>query len=341
MNFQDSFLNGKFDIKRFIILNIKNAWILILGMILGMLVFTGIYYANNIIFNSEKIYRSDAIYNIDFDMDLYGDTIMYYNDFTWNDVIDSDAIAGKAAKKLGINNEIIYNSTFVPTMSDIRIIHVYVDNADPELAGKMQTAIAEAIEEFGSNTAGFLAINKISQTDSYEIQKELFTKRIAVFGMIVGFIIAIILLNYMDIMDSSVYTVADAYLYSYINPIGIYDDNMSDERKKNLENALKLLNKDGLGSLVYLANEPNAGLKNMLKEAGYSGIYNANAENFYAEIENKDNFLLLLDMGNKDGNDIYDHVARIKACGKNIKSVLISAGSKSDTRFLKAYYRKW
>lgn len=329
----EQFMKEEFDFKRFFLLNIKRIWIVIVGSMLVAGLFLSFYqFARTI--NHKDVYRVDAIYNIEFDMDLYGDTIQYYNDFTWNDIIDSDVIGGQAAVRLGIDEAVIYEATFVPTMSDIRIIHVYVDSEDKELAAKIQGEIASSLYAFGNNTPGFLSIELWSISNPELIQEEVFTKRIFAFGLIVGFVLSVLYLFYKNAMDDSIYTLQDAKNYTGKTAIGILTDKSSEEEINNIKLILKELNSENIIGVKLYEEQIDSTDEQLTKLGIKDTVVFGKDDNIYEKLKDKET-ILLLKYGNDDGCHLRMAVDNMELAGVNIKASIVVAG---DAGFLKKYY---
>lgn len=323
----EHFMKERFDYKRFFLLNTKRIWIVVACVIIMAALFGGVYYINEAVLNSETTYRIDTIYNIEFDKDLYGDTIQYYNDFTWNDVIDSDIIGGVAAKIAGVDADKIYNATFVPTMSDIRLIHVYIDSKDINEAKLMEGALTEAIESFGKSTDGFVAIDKWSDTEAFAVKKDFLIGRVTVIGAILGLLLGISLLCYVNAMDDSVYTLNDAKCFTGVTAIGYIYDGMSDDEKNALT---ALIKKNAQASVIHLGDGNIDSAKEILNAAGITE-YEESADTVTEAKE----VILLIEYGKHDGCKINATVEKLNYLGVNIKASIIT---NADKTFIRKYY---
>lgn len=327
----EQFMKEKFDYKRFFLLNIKRIWIVFLGMALGAVIFAGSYYVKRVVLKNPDIYRVDGLYNIEFDMELYNDTIQYYNDYTWNDVIDSDVIGGTVADRLGINKDIVYSSTFVPTMSDIRIIHVYVDNDDAELAQQIQEEIRKALEEFGTNTPGFISVKNWSISEPIVVEKDFLIKRVAFIGILLGMVVGALYMKYINAMDDSVYTLKDAESFTGIIPAGYDIDS-------NISCILKgVVNNNTQAITLYETVADFSVINSILETCGMQELYTGmHDEAFYKKLENTDSVVAVVEYGKNDGMLINSEIEKLKLLGVNIATVIIA---NADAKFVKAYYR--
>lgn len=206
----NDFMKEEFDFKRFFLINIKRIWILIAGTVIGAAIFGVIYFLNVKVFKADDVYRSNAMYHIILEPEKYEITRQYYNDATWNDVIDSDMIAGKVACDMGIDKQDIYDMTFVPTMSDISYIHLYVDGESKELVEDVQSKLSVALSDFASDDDQFIEITQVDVEDTFIVTKDYLIVRCSVVGGIIGLLLSILVLCAVSALDDSVYTIKDA-----------------------------------------------------------------------------------------------------------------------------------
>lgn len=349
----EQFMKEEFDYKRFFLLCIKRIWIVLISVLLCAGLFAGVY-ALNTKMNADEIYRCDGIYNIEFDMSLFNDTVQYYNDYTWNDVIDSDIIGGKVSERLGLDNSVVYGSTFVPTMSDIRIIHVYVDNRDPQLAADIQNEIAIALAEFGNDVVGFDSIEQWSTTEAVKVEKPFLIKRIVFSGIIIGLVFGILGLAIINTMDDSIYTLADAEKYTGVMPVAIFpkvingglNSKYFQKEKESVSACLKVVfdkaGLDGNAKVVCATLYDNAEIEEEYKEwlntfGQVDYLINNNDAEFFDKLKMSKATILLVKYGNHDGNLIRARVSNLKKIGINVESILVMEG---DLAFLRGYYGK-
>ena len=240
--------NEKFDYKRFILLNRAGylhilLWTIICGAIAGLTYFVVMNF-----FSGPVMYRTAALYYITFDREEFEAVHDYYNDYTWNDVLDSDRIAGRAAELLKITQKEVADATVIPTMSDIRMIWVYVDSDDEEKSELIQAAIGQALKEFSEDTEGFDSIDVWDGPDTAPLDKDYLIGRVIIAGLLFGFFVSTLVLLYKNATDRKIYTCMDVYNTLGIYPIGIItqDVMLYMETKKQLTNVLKDVKGDNI-----------------------------------------------------------------------------------------------
>lgn len=206
----DRFLQEKFDNRRFLLLNINKIWQIVVGAVAGACLFAFLCYLKTDILQGKPLYRAQTLYGITFDREQVDNIHDYYNDYTWNEILDSDQIAGRAAGKLGdLSKEEIAAATTIPTMSDIRFIWVYVDMESKEQADRVMAALGEALQEFALATDGFTEIAVWDVKETEQIREVSLIGRMTVGGAVIGALAACFIICFTNAMDDSVYTEQD------------------------------------------------------------------------------------------------------------------------------------
>ncbi|MBR4543836.1 MAG: hypothetical protein IKO53_06450 [Lachnospiraceae bacterium] len=214
--------NGNFDMKRFLLLCWQKLLVtLVVSAVAGAVLFLVADIVRVKVLHGEKIYRSEALYYITFDAEDDGTIVHYYNDYTWNDVLDTDRIAGAAAQKLGISKEEVAAATSIPTMSDIKMIKVYADMRDAEEAERCQDAIGEALADFGSSTEGFISIEAWNREAVTELKVRGYYGRFAAAGAVIGMIFGVLIMMLKYSLDDSIRVVSDVMAYTDVPVAGV------------------------------------------------------------------------------------------------------------------------
>lgn len=247
----DRFLQEKFDHRRYLLLNINHIWQIAVGALAGACLFAFLYYLKTDLLQGDPLYRAQTLYGITFDRDQVDNIHDYYNDYTWNDILDSDQIAGRAAEKLGdISKEEIAVATTIPTMSDIRFIWVYVDMKNREQADRTMAAIGESLREFALATDGFTEIAVWDEKETEQVREDSLIGRMAAAGAVIGAMAAFFVLCFVNAMDESVYTEQDVEERLGVRPAGVIMKTGKEQpaffEKELADNLQKLLN-DRLG----------------------------------------------------------------------------------------------
>ncbi|MGN0326606.1 MAG: hypothetical protein ACI4DW_09845 [Lachnospiraceae bacterium] len=265
---EDSFMQEKLDGRRFMLLNIKKIWQICLGAVIGACFFGCVYYLKTNVLAGEPLFRAQTLYMITFNRDQVDSIHDYYNDYTWNDVLDSDQIAGRAAEKLGdISKEEVAAAVSIPTMSDIRFIWVYADMETKEAADRVEAAIGDALQEFALETDGFTEIAIWDQKETEQIREKSLIGRMIIAGAVVGALVTCFFVYYDNLMDDSAYTEQDVKDMLGIDPAGVImragkkeqPEFFRKELQHNLKELLKKTEKNPVKVIIYPL-DPECGL---------------------------------------------------------------------------------
>ena len=203
-------MNRSLKAKKACAIVLKRIWIWVAVTAVVSILFGGTYLIGYKLRERTVLYRSDAMYYLDFDLDRYNETLCYFNDYTWNDIIDSDEIAGRAAKASGIDRELIELSTNVPTMSGVWYIHLQVDTDSSDKCEAVQDAMRQALEEYAEQSLEFNSIYQMSIEPVVRLQEDDLAGRYLVLGAILGFIVGGLGLLGMSIVADGIYLTEDA-----------------------------------------------------------------------------------------------------------------------------------
>lgn len=342
-------MNERMDLKRYILLNKKRCLIVVLATILGAVIFGGVYYIKNVVMAGPDVYRCKAMYYITFDTEEYEAVHDYYNDYTWNTMLDSDKIGGKVAEKLGMDKQVIADITLIPTMSDIRMIWVYVDMEDSDKALQVQQAFSEELSNFSQIEAGFESIELWDGPTTEKIVNPVFVPRNVIFGGIVGFIAGVLILLYFNAKDSSVYTFEDFNARYGVYPLGMIFKDGKDYANSSLREHMDIfVNDTDIKELNIFYSEAlsegtendfdvEAFKKNVLgNEVKVNMLKHAKDNEFFKKVRGDVVNIMLVKTGNDDYGPLTHAINNAKLLGINIGAyILVDA----DESFYKAYYR--
>jgi len=155
-------------------------------------------------------YVSETEYYIQFAEGQY-EAKNYYNAFTWNDVLATDQILGRAMEILGND----YDRNQVKTMitaeiySDVRYLTVYVRGKEPAQVEEIKNALEIALGEFGIQKKEFDAIYKIEDLEIVQEEIPYFGWRAAFLGAVIAVGIGVFGIAFCFCMGSTFYTKRD------------------------------------------------------------------------------------------------------------------------------------
>lgn len=352
----DHFLQEKFDDRRFLLLNINKIWRIAVGAVAGACLFAFLYYLKTDVLQGEPLYRARTYYRIDFDRDQVDNIHDYYNDYTWNEILDSDQIAGRAAEKLGdLSKEEIAAATTIPTMSDIRFIWVYADMESVEQAERVMAAIGESLQEYALATDGFTKIEAVSVEKTEQIRTDSLIGRMAAGGAVAGALAACFVICFANAMDDSIYTERDVEETLGVLPAGVIMKSEKEQpeffKKELTDNLRKLLgdklNTGGNIGIFYadpacgvLGGQERAYLEDILAQSFPKGNI-VDVSDIAAAGTSEENrwnaYLLLIPYGKKNGKalGLLWKDLTLQEC---LPDAVIITGA--DETFYRRYYRK-
>ncbi len=315
--------NEIMDLKRFVLISKKRIWKVFAATAVSAVLFAVIYLLVTYVFAGSFPYRCSALYYIDFDQRTASETQLYYNDYTWNDVLDSDKIAGRASAVCGVSKEDIAKATSIPTSSDIRMIRVYVDMADAQTSEKVQSALAEALSGFASETEGFEAIEQWDHEDVQVLRPVNHCVRWAVFGAVAGFIAGLLILLYDAATDDSIYVESDVKKFcSRTAAAVLYKDGSEDKEK--IRRLFAEIFKERKSIALECFEKEDEELVNRLKELLPEGL----------EIKEDAELKFLIAEWGSNGRRLKKYTDELELTGK--ESLTVIAGA--DRKFFRSYY---
>lgn len=135
----------------------------------------------------------------------------HYNAFTWNDVLVSDLILGRAMELLGSGFDRNQVRTMISSemLSDVRYLTVFVRGQEPAQVEEIKDAVGTALEEFGLRNELFDRIYKIDDLDITREEAGYFGWRAALLGAVTAAGAGAFATAFCFCMGSVFYTKAD------------------------------------------------------------------------------------------------------------------------------------
>lgn len=131
----------------------------------------------------ERCYVSETEYYVEF-AEGQLEAKHHYNDFTWNDVLTSNEILGRAMELLGdgYDRSQVKEMLTADILSDVRYLTITVRGLDWNQVESVKNAIGTALEIFGQTKKEFDRIYKIDDLEIVQEEVPLFTGRAAILG---------------------------------------------------------------------------------------------------------------------------------------------------------------
>lgn len=157
-----------------------------------------------------RCYVSETEYYVAFDKGQ-DDARHWYNDFTWNDVLTTDLILGRAMELLGDGYERgrVKEMIRADILSDVRYLTITVKGQDAAQVEAVKNALGTALEEFGAAKEEFSSIDKIEDLEIVQEEIPYFAWRSALLGSFAASGIGVFVTAFCFCMGSAFYTKND------------------------------------------------------------------------------------------------------------------------------------
>ena len=134
-----------------------------------------------------RCYVSETEYYVAFDKGQ-DDARHWYNDFTWNDVLATNGILGRAMELLGDGYERSQVKEMIRAdiLSDVRYLTITVKGQDAARVEAVKDALGTALEEFGAVQEEFSSIYKIEDLGIVQEEIPYFAWRSAFLGTFIA-----------------------------------------------------------------------------------------------------------------------------------------------------------
>ncbi|MDE7476799.1 MAG: hypothetical protein K2M91_02425, partial [Lachnospiraceae bacterium] len=231
----------------------------VVGAVLG----SGLHLLITLIRIQEICYVSETEYYIEFARDKAKD---YYNDFTWNDVLATNSILGRAMELLGDGYERnqVKEMIRADILSDVRYLTITVKGREYAQVEAVKDALGTALEEFGEQKKEFDSIYKIEDLEIVQEKIPYFAWRAAFLGAVIAGGIGVFATAFCFCMGSVFYTKGDIVNrlelpvsgMTFVNKHTITKNSALEQRQlKMLEENLRMLTKEYSKILLIDASE--------------------------------------------------------------------------------------
>ena len=220
----------KADLKLIAIRFVLNIWKIIVAAIVGAVVIGGIYYLVNITFAGKPDYKSVSEYYIDFAVNESGEEYTYFNEVTWEDLIDTDVFVDTIMDNMSTNieKETLKEYMSATILSDTRIVTATVVTPDPELTMDISIAMEKAFTKFGQEQKEAEEIRMLSApTAAAAVIPDVRPVRATLLGALAGVILMILGMLLACILDDSIYVPITFENRYHIPMIGTIEDSVS------------------------------------------------------------------------------------------------------------------
>lgn len=189
-----SYSREPIDNKLTLLLLIKKIWIILATTVITAVVVGLGYYVLRVVITKAPRYRVETQYYIDYAGDSEGNEYVYFNHFTWGELVKTDyfvdSVYASMNKELSKEEITEYLGADIP--SDTRVLYTYATTPDKELSKRVNEAFENAVLSFSNEQKEINEIREIKAPgEPWDISR---TKplRAALLGAILGFLGGII-----------------------------------------------------------------------------------------------------------------------------------------------------
>ncbi|MDE6053169.1 MAG: hypothetical protein K2G55_05290 [Lachnospiraceae bacterium] len=298
-----------------------------------------------------RCYVSETEYYVAFDKGQ-DDARHWYNDFTWNDVLATDGILGRAMELLGDGYERSQVSEMLKAdiLSDVRYLTITVKGQDAAQVEEIKDAIGTALNEFGVAKEEFSSIEKIEDQGIVQEEIPYFAWRAAFLGAVIAAGIGIFVTAFCFCMGSVFYTKGDIMLRLGIPAYGMTfreghrnkgSSTMEQGQAKKLEAGLKRLTEKYSRILLMDASDGQEAallqqeiLDRGLPDASYFQIYDAEKD---IKLFGQENTVVVavIPFGKSYRERIADEIDYVRLHGGRVAAAVLTG---ADRTWMRIYY---
>ncbi len=203
------YLKEPFDFRLFVRCMLKKWHQFVLCMLVGSLLFGGVYYLYKVVYAPAREYQAEASYYIEYVEDpVITEQGSYFNEATLNSWLTmdvfTDSVLSALSGKLTVEELDAYVDLIMP--SDIRVVKISVKTAEDALTLEILKAYDQAFVQFGENQR---EINRIIPQDfdetAEQIKADIRTQRAFVLGAVLGLVFGGFYIVMKYLLDDGIY----------------------------------------------------------------------------------------------------------------------------------------
>ena len=198
------------DRRRAFFVLLPKLWLLLVGGLLGALIGIGICLAWSHLTDPGPRYRREEKLYIDFAFnEKTKENYDYYNAYTWNDILHTEEILGRAYARLekegaAISREELWEMVNIELPSDIRLIHLETIGPSEILTDMVSETTEQELIAFADRMEEFRGMRVIEKGETKPFLRVLQTGRAAEAGAVLGFLFALIALGLWYSLDDRI-----------------------------------------------------------------------------------------------------------------------------------------
>ena len=186
---------------------VKRIWLLILGALLGALLFGGIYYLRTFVFVPGADYETRSELYLTYTPDVKMENV-YINDFTWQTLAASDVCLDEAIREIpfDVSRDYLKEVVSAGLESDVRLVILKVTTKDPKEALAIADAYEKALIRLGERMEDIAKVEIFTKaTEAVKKKTDNRTLRMSITGAVAGCVLMLVFLLLAFSVDDSVF----------------------------------------------------------------------------------------------------------------------------------------
>lgn len=198
-----------FDFKLFMLKMLGKWYQFLLSACVGMVLFGGCYYLYKAAYAPAREFQASSVYYIEYAKDpKLDDPYSYFNEYTLNSWITTDAFLDEVLPRLSqkLTKEQMTEYVELTVPSDVRVIKMTVETADPNLTMEILTAYDQAFETYAQaqREIARIVLQDMSK-EAVQIKADIRTQRACVLGVVLGLFAGSMYIILRYLLDDSIY----------------------------------------------------------------------------------------------------------------------------------------
>lgn len=239
-----------FNFKLFVVQMLKKWQKFVLCMVIGSVLFGGIYYMYKVAYAPAREYQATATYYIEYATDpKLNEPYSYFNEYTLNSWLTTDAFVDTLSLPADAvwTKEALTKAVTLTVPSDVRVIQLTVNTKDAKTTKELLDAYDKALVAFAQRQK---EISEIVVQDmpeeAVQIKADIRTQRAFVLGGVLGLFFGGLYIVMKYLLDDGIY---EPQMLAKRHGLKVLGTNVSEELKANVSYALKDMQKVAVTSI--------------------------------------------------------------------------------------------
>ena len=239
-----------FNFKLFVVQMLKKWQKFVLCMVIGSVLFGGIYYMYKVAYAPAREYQATATYYIEYATDpKLNEPYSYFNEYTLNSWLTTDAFVDTLSLPADAvwTKEALTKAVTLTVPSDVRVIQLTVNTKDAKTTKELLDAYDKALVAFAQRQKEIseIVVQDMSE-EAVQIKADIRTQRAFVLGGVLGLFFGGLYIVMKYLLDDGIY---EPQMLAKRHGLKVLGTNVSEELKANVSYALKDMQKVAVTSI--------------------------------------------------------------------------------------------